>query len=134
MVLKYKIIIVLSTTTVTSNHDQRQTAATTSIRSTPPTVSPSTPHTLGVSNVSEHPFMPILRDLKEIILSHQQAQKTELSKMRTMLGHIQDELAKLQRMIKEESEKGASVFNLDLKLIQVVKHARLFCSQFFPSY
>lgn len=61
----------------------------------------------------------MLRDRKEMLLAYQQAQKTELSKMRTSLCHIQDELAKLQRMVKDESEKGfsieASVFKIPFK-------------------
>ena len=97
---------------VTSNHDQRRTTATSSIHgSAPPAVSHSRPQTLGVSTctVSEHPLTPMLRDIKEILLAGQQAQKTEMSKMRTSLCNMQDELAKLQKLVKEESEKGFSI-------------------------
>ena len=61
------------------------------------------------STVSEHPLTPMLRDIKEILLAGQQAQKTEMSKMRTSLCNMQDELAKLQKLVKEESEKGFSI-------------------------
>lgn len=76
---------------------------------------------MGISTVSEHPLTPMLRDIKEMLLAYQLhvAQNTELSKMKTSLCHIQDEMAKLQRMVKDESEKGfsieASVFKVPFK-------------------